>query len=116
MISITKQLPVPIKILVGQELISCNTVKMTQQTTEEYIQAQAGANETQYVAIFDLASMTTLIDSAGAEYKLPYENLAASSKQIYRALESIRDALDAKEIAESKESKSEPSDSTESAS
>ncbi len=101
MVHIEGELPVAIKLTVGQEHLSLKKVIMTQMTAVEFLEAQVKILPGQYIAIGDLASMTKLIDEKGNAHQMTYEMLATSSKSNLKKLEELKDSLEAKEQAES---------------
>lgn len=101
MVHIEGELPIAIKLTVGQEHLSLKKVIMTQMTAVEYLEAQVKILPGQYIAIGDLALMTKLIDDQGQAHQMTYEMLATSSKSNLKYLDELKDSLEAKEQAES---------------
>lgn len=101
MLHIEGELPVAIKLTVGQEHLSLKKVIMTQMTAVEYLEAQAKIVPGAYVAIADLVLMTKLIDDQGNAHQMTYEMLATSSKSNLNYLEKLNSDLEAKEKAAS---------------
>lgn len=99
MIQVEGTLPVALKALDGQTEIKSKKIVMRQLTTIEYMQAQAGAEEDQYLGIVDLVAMTKLVDADGKEHKITYDMLGHSSKSNFAYLNKKLDELKEKEAA-----------------
>ena len=94
-------LPVALKMVDGQTEIKSKQVVMRSLTTIEYISQQAQAKDGQYLGVFELTSMTKLIDEEGQEHAITYDMLGCSSHSNYVYLQGLKEDLEAKEQAES---------------
>lgn len=97
----TGSLPIPIIVLDGQNVIKCRDVIVQSITVAQSLHAQAQLKPNQYIALAEMAAMTTLIDEAGNQHPLTYDALAESSRQNLSALQTLIAEVDAKEQAES---------------
>lgn len=98
-IKIEDDLPVPLKVLSGQQLIESRRVVMATQTTGEFYLAQASAAHGQFHAINNLCHTTRLLHD-GIEYAISYDVLASAPRLVHDALQDISARLDQKQIAE----------------
>lgn len=99
MMQVEGTLPVALKALDGQTEIKSKKIVMRQLTAIEYLQSQASIEEEQYVAIFDLAAITKLVDEDGKEHKITYDMLGNSSRSNLEYLNEKHAELKAKESA-----------------
>lgn len=95
-ISIEDNLPVAITVLNGDTEIKCSKFIMSSMTAVEYVQAQANTKAGQYLSILDVVSMTKVIDDAGTEYELDYEQIGDGSHFNLIRLNEAKAELEAK--------------------
>ncbi|MBK0063970.1 MULTISPECIES: hypothetical protein [unclassified Acinetobacter] len=107
MIQVEGTLPVAIPVVIEHAATKLRKIVMRQMTAIEYLQAQTGIKEGQFIAIADLSAMTKLVDEVGTVHEMTYEMLGNSSRSNLEYLQGKRAELDAKEAAESSEAEPE---------
>ncbi|OTG87700.1 hypothetical protein B9T31_04170 [Acinetobacter sp. ANC 4558] len=95
------ELPVALKLIVGQTEHAIKKVMMRQMTAIEYVQSQAALEPDCYIGIADVAAMTKLIDEDNHEHIITYDMLGNSSRSNLDYLNKLKNQLEAKEKAES---------------